>query len=153
MSKVYVMVGVPGSGKSTWISNQDWAKDCVVVSSDHLIEAEAERQGKTYNDVFKEYINEAISLMLDQVIEARDAGKDIIWDQTSVNAKSRKKKFSMLPDYDHIAVVFDVPSLEELDKRLASRPGKTIPKEIVSSMINTFEMPTQEEGFKEIWYV
>jgi predicted kinase len=151
MSKVYVMVGVPGSGKSTWIANQHWANECIVVSSDQLVEAEAARQGKTYNDVFKEYINEAISLMLDQVIAARDSGKDIIWDQTSVNVKSRRKKFKMLPDYEHIAVVFDVPAEDELDQRLASRPGKTIPKEIVSSMIDTFEMPTEEEGYKEVW--
>jgi predicted kinase len=151
MSKVYVMVGVPGSGKSTWIKNQFWANDCVVVSSDQLVEAEAERQGKTYNDVFKDYINTAISLMLDQVIAARDEGKNIIWDQTSVNVKSRRKKFKMLPDYEHIAIVFNTPSVEELTKRLDSRPGKSIPWEVVNSMINTFEMPTEEEGYKEIW--
>lgn len=151
MSKVYVLVGVPGAGKSTWVENQLWAKDCVYVSSDKLIEEEAERQGKTYNDVFKDYVNEAISLMLDQVIAARSEGKDIIWDQTSVNVKSRKKKFSMLPDYEHIAVVFDTPPLEELERRLSNRPGKNIPKEVVDSMIKTFEMPTEEEGYKEIW--
>jgi predicted kinase len=151
MSKVYVLVGVPGSGKSTWVANQEWAKDCVYVSSDHFLEEEAKRQGKTYNDVFKEYVNEAITLMLDKVVEAREAGKDIIWDQTSVSVKSRKKKFQMLPDYDHIAVVFDTPQVSELMRRLASRPGKSIPWEVVSSMINNFEMPTEEEGFKEIW--
>ena len=34
MSKCYQLVGVPGSGKSTWIAAQEWAKDCVVVSTD-----------------------------------------------------------------------------------------------------------------------
>jgi predicted kinase len=151
MSKVYVLVGVPGAGKSTWVNNQEWAKDCVYISSDQLIDEEAERQGKTYNDVFKDYVNEAISLMLDQVITAREEGKDIIWDQTSVSVKSRKKKFQMLPDYEHIAVVFNTPPADELTKRLASRPGKSIPWEIVSSMIDNFEMPTEEEGYKEVW--
>jgi len=151
MSKVYVLVGVPGSGKSTWVANQLWAKDCVYISSDQLIEEEAVSQGKTYNDIFKSYVNTAIFLMLDQVIAAREAGKDIIWDQTSVSVKSRKKKFSMLPDYEHIAVVFDTPPASELMRRLASRPGKNIPWEVVSSMINNFEMPSEEEGFKEIW--
>jgi predicted kinase len=151
MSRVYVLVGVPGAGKSTWVENQLWAKDCVYVSSDKLVEEEAERQGKSYNDVFKDYINEAIALMLDQVITARDEGRDIIWDQTSVSVKSRKKKFQVLPDYEHIAVVFETPDRAELEKRLASRPGKSIPWEIVDSMISNFEMPSEEEGFKEVW--
>jgi predicted kinase len=151
MSKVYVLVGVPGAGKSTWVENQLWAKDCVYVSSDQLIEEEAACQGKTYDEIFKGYVNTAVFLMLEKVIAAREAGKDIIWDQTSVSVKSRKKKFSMLPDYEHIAVVFDTPSRDELERRLANRPGKNIPWEIVSSMINNFEMPTEEEGFKEVW--
>jgi predicted kinase len=57
----------------------------------------------------------------------------------------------MLPDYEHIAVVFDTPSQDDLEKRLASRPGKNIPWEVVNSMINNFEMPTEGEGFKEVW--
>jgi gluconate kinase len=58
----------------------------------------------------------------------------------------------MLRDYEHIAVVFTTPDRAELDVRLAGRPGKHIPKTVVDSMINGFEMPTEEEGFKEIWY-
>jgi predicted kinase len=151
MSKVYVLVGVPGSGKSTWIADQLWVEDCVYISSDQLIEEEAVRRGKTYNDVFKDYINTAIAEMLEQAMAARDAGKDIIWDQTSVSVKSRRKKFSVLPYYEHIAIVFDTPNEDELRRRLSNRPGKDIPWEVVSSMINNFEMPTEEEGFKEIW--
>ena len=152
MPKVYVLVGVPGSGKSTWVGNQDWAKDCVYVSSDKHIDEYAASVGKTYNEVFKEYATTAVSQMLDDVVAAREAGKDIIWDQTSVNVKSRKKKFSMLPNYYHIAVVFPTPGPEEHARRL-NRPGKHIPKDVLESMINTFVMPTEEEGFKEIWRV
>jgi predicted kinase len=58
----------------------------------------------------------------------------------------------MLPDYHHIAVVFKTPPREELDRRLANRPGKEIPKHVLASMIKNFEIPTEEEGFKEIWF-
>jgi hypothetical protein len=59
----------------------------------------------------------------------------------------------MLPDYWHIAVVFPTPDLAQLKERLANRPGKEIPWEVVQGMIDNFEMPTEEEGFKEIWRI
>ena len=152
MPKCYQMIGVPGSGKSTWIKSQDWASNCVIVSTDEFVEDYAKEVGSTYSEVFDDYMPTAVKLMADKVVRAREAGKDIIWDQTSTSVKSRVRKFNMLPDYDHIAVVFSTPNNEELAKRLASRPGKNIPDHVMRSMIDNLEMPTEEEGFKEIWY-
>ena len=152
MAKCYQLVGVPGSGKSTWIKNQDWAKECVVVSTDAFVEDYAKECGSTYSEVFDDYMPTAVKLMADQVVRAREAGRNIIWDQTSVSISSRAKKFNMLPDYEHIAVVFQTPESQELDRRLANRPGKTIPKNVIRSMIRNFDMPSEDEGFKEIWY-
>ena len=151
MAKCYQLVGVPGSGKSTWVDEQDWAEDCAYVSTDTFVEDYAKAQGKTYSEVFAEYMPTAISLMIEQVEFAREAGKDIIWDQTSTTVKSRTRKFNMLPDYEHIAVVFKTPEHKELMRRLMSRPGKEIPDHVIYSMIGTWEDPTEEEGFKEIW--
>jgi predicted kinase len=152
MPKCYQLVGVPASGKSTWIKSQDWAGDCVVVSTDEFVEDYAREVGSTYSEVFDDYMPTAVKLMADKVVEAREAGKDIIWDQTSTGVKARARKFNMLPDYEHIAVVFKTPGKEELDRRLASRPGKNIPAHVMCSMIDNFEMPDEEEGFKEIWF-
>lgn len=152
MPKCYQLIGVPCAGKSTWIKNQDWVKDCVIVSTDSWVEREADRLGKTYNEVFKDYMPKAVEMMCIQVENARDKHLDIIWDQTSVSVGSRRKKFKMLPDYEHIAVVFKTPEKEELDRRLGSRPGKNIPDEVMQSMISTLVLPSEEEGFKEIWF-
>lgn len=151
MNKLYVLVGVPGSGKSTWVDNQEWAKDCVYVSTDKHVEEYAKSVGKTYSEVFKDYMPTAVNLMAADVVDARDAGKDIIWDQTSTTVVSRKKKFNMLPDYYAIAVVFRTPDRAELDVRLSGRPGKHIPKKVIDSMIAGWQEPTEDEGFKEIW--
>lgn len=155
MAKCYQLVGVPGSGKSTWISKQAWAKDCVIVSTDNFVESHAQSVGKTYNEVFKDYMPTAVKLMADQVVEARESGQDIIWDQTSTSVGSRRRKFSMLPDYEHIAVIFKTPDKEELNRRLNSRPGKNIPIRVIEQMIFDLDIdpPTKEEGFTEIWYV
>lgn len=152
MPKCYQLIGVPASGKSTWVNEQDWALPCAKVSTDKWVEIYAKEVGRTYSDVFDAFMPTAVELMAKEVVAARDMGRDIIWDQTSVSVKSRKKKFNMLPDYEHIAVVFKTPSVDELTKRLASRPGKIIPWAVMSSMIDNFEMPTLEEGFIQIWY-
>lgn len=154
MNKLYVLVGVPGSGKSTWVANQKWAKDCCVVSTDEFVEEYAQECGKTYSEVFEDYMPIAISRMCGKVNGARDSGKDIIWDQTSTTIATRARKFRMLPNYYKIAVVFPTPPTAELQKRLASRPGKEIPWEVVSDMAQKLEIepPTKEEGFDEIWY-
>ena len=152
MKKLYVLVGVPGAGKSTWVKSQDWLTDVPVVSTDNFVEEYALSVGKTYNEVFKDYMPTAVKLMTEQVIDCRKTGKDIVWDQTSTSIASRKKKFVMLPDYYKIAVVFKTPPEDELKIRLASRPGKNIPDYVMRSMIDSWEDPTEEEGFDEIWY-
>lgn len=152
MPTCYQLVGVPASGKSTWIKNQIWTLGLSVISTDSFVEDYAKAQGKTYSEVFKEYMPIAVKLMSNQVLICQANGVDVIWDQTSTTVASRARKFNMLPGYDHIAVVFPTPPLEELKQRLASRPGKEIPTEIVDDMVANFVIPTQDEGFKEIWY-
>jgi len=151
MPRCYQLIGVPGAGKSTWVKNQIWALGMPVISTDAFVEDYAQKQGKTYNEVFDEYMPTAVKLMAEQVIFYRNNDVDIIWDQTSTTVESRKRKFNMLPDYEHIAVVFPTPELKELENRLKSRPNKDIPRDVVQNMINNFQEPTLEEGFLEIW--
>lgn len=151
MPKCYQLIGVPASGKSTWIKNQDWALGLTIISTDPFVEDYARAQGKTYTEVFKDYMPTAVDLMAKQVVFAREHGHTVIWDQTSTTIASRERKFRMLPEYEHIAVVFRTPDRDELDVRLSGRPGKHIPKNVIDSMIAGWEEPTLEEGFKEIW--
>jgi len=155
MNKCYQLIGVPGAGKSTWIKNQAWAKDMPVVGTDHFVEAEALRVGKTYTEVFESYMPIAVKLMANQALVCQANKLDFIWDQTSTTVVSRKRKFNTLlsSQYEHIAVVFKVPEPDELARRLASRPGKIVPADVVENMIKNFELPSLDEGFKEIWVV
>ena len=154
-NKCYQLIGVPGSGKSTWIKNQVWALGMPVVSTDFFVEAEAYRVGKTYTEVFEEYMPTAVRLMVNQTLVCQANRLDFIWDQTSTTIASRRKKFNTLlsSQYEHIAVVFKVPEPQELVRRLASRPGKVIPVEVMENMIRNFELPSMDEGFKEIWVI
>lgn len=152
MPKAYILVGVPGSGKSTWIANQSFNFDrTIVASTDYHVEKYAKEVGKTYSDVFKEFMPRAVHLMIDDVLDAFEHDLDVVWDQTSTTVHTRAKKLRMIPvNYKKIAVVFKTPTTSELQQRLASRPGKEIPWEVISRMIDNFEQPSEQEGFDKI---
>lgn len=152
MPTAYILIGIPASGKSTWVKNQKWLGDSVIASTDSYVEAFARSVNRSYTKVFNEIMPKAVEQMANDVVEAREAGKDIIWDQTSTTVSTRAKKIKMLDGYTKIAIVFKIPPMDVLKKRLASRPGKDVPWEIVSNMIDNFEHPSLEEGFDQIWH-
>lgn len=153
MKTAYILVGVPGSGKSTWAKNQDWLTDAAHISTDVYVQKIADAVERGYSEVFDDAMPLALRLMIDDVKIAQASGKDIVWDQTSTTVSTRSKKIRMLNDYYKIAVVFRTPDDQELQKRLNSREGKQIPKYIQESMASQLknEPPTLEEGFDEIW--
>lgn len=147
MATLYMLVGVPGAGKTTWIKNNK--NNAVVLSTDDYIEAVAAKQGKTYNDVFKDAMGGATANLKRELNKAVAADQDIIWDQTNLTVKSRRDKLKQIPDnYTKVAVFFSVPP--DLRDRLASRPGKTIPDPVILTMIQQLTPPSKEEGFDEI---
>ena len=152
MKTAYILVGVPGAGKSTW-TEKHHTMNTMVVSTDHYIEQKASEAMKTYSEVFTEYIQIATCHMVEDVKYATRHDFDVIWDQTNTTVKARARKLKMLQGYKKIAVVFKTPEEKELQRRLESRPGKKIPNSIMSQMINGFVMPSKEEGFDEIMVV
>jgi len=150
---LYVLVGVPASGKTSWVADQSWSAECTYISTDKYVEEYAESQGKTYSEIFEEYMPTAVSRMAQDVREARQVKADIIWDQTSTTIASRVKKFRMLPEYYKIAVVFSTPEEQEWKRRLDSRPGKVIPSFVLQHMVDSWQEPTVQEGFDEVWHV
>lgn len=151
MTILYVLVGVPGSGKTTWIGHQTFNWDRTVhVSTDQFVEKYARTVGKTYKEVFEYVMPSAVSQMAMQARKGFVDDKIVVWDQTSTTILSRAKKLRMCPEhYTKIAVVFDTPGPETHAKFL-DRPGKEIPNEVIADMIKNFETPTIEEGFDKI---
>jgi len=152
MPTIWMMIGVPGSGKSTWIAKQsfDWSKTAVI-STDNIIDQRAAAQGKTYSDVFQAEIKSATAEMNANLRYAIKNSMDIIWDQTNVTAKARAQKMQSIPStYKKIAVFFTTPPRDVLLARLAQREGKSIPYNIVMSMISQLQQPTYDEGWDDI---
>lgn len=147
------LVGLPGSGKSTAAKGFNEIR---IESSDDIIETAARVKGKTYDEVFKDEIALADTLFKKNVAMNAKCGHDMIIDRTNLNIKSRKSLIDLVNqnsgDHSYIftALTFLVTDDEEWNRRLESRIGKTIPKNILISMKNSFVVPSLEEGFSNI---
>lgn len=154
MKDLYILVGPPGSGKSTW-TQKTFQDECFVVSSDNIIEEIARGQNATYNEVFH-YAKAAEAIMWQEFDRAIKEGHyPIVVDRTNMSVKSRRRIFERLRSfhknhgYKIHAVVFPKPEDKEWARRL-DRPGKTIPEEVLKSMVAAFQMPTTQEGFASV---
>tara|TARA_R110000868_G_scaffold36249_1_gene128792 strand:- start:741 stop:1223 length:483 start_codon:yes stop_codon:yes gene_type:complete len=148
--ELVMLCGIPCSGKSTYMDKlraYEYWENSVVLSTDNYIEEQAKRLGMTYNEVFQDCIDEATRQLEMSFVRAKEEGKRIIWDQTNLSIKTRKKKLIKVPSiYKRTAVWFRV-DLEEAFKRNETREGKFIPESILKRMYHQFEVPTLEEGF------
>ena len=146
------LIGVPASGKSTWVAeNVDC--DTWLLSTDDFIQSVADANGKTYNDVFADSIMEAVAWLNEDLLSAVEVDADFVIDQTNLTRASRKRKMRLIPKhYEKIAIVFPTPEGAEWKRRLDSRPGKTIPQAVLDSMSLSYQAPTEAEGFDKIVY-
>lgn len=153
MPTIFMLIGVPASGKSTWVASLD-NHNSVILSTDSYIEDRALLMGLTYDKMFVPEIKNAENHMWSCLKNAISSNLDIIWDQTNLTMKSRANKLAGIPShYKKVAVVFPTPDDLEHNRRLNSRPGKTIPEHIMNNMKQNFQQPTIKEGFDEIIYV
>lgn len=161
MPQFFMLVGAPGSGKSTWTRNflSKTDDEYAVISSDDIIVEWGKLldPNMTYTDAFRKVDMKKVQAELNSRLMAATADlKNIIWDQTNLTAKSRRGRTSRIPKlYRKTCVVFKVQH-DELFRRLEKRAqeeGKHIPKKVIDDMIKTFEEPDESEGFDRIIYV
>jgi predicted kinase len=154
--EMIMLVGIPCSGKSTYVEKLkklDYWKDAVILSTDNYIEQYAKSIGKTYNEVFDDVISDASQELEMELNWSKSKGRNLIWDQTNLSVKARRKKLSKLPSiYKRSAVYFEI-SLEEALERNKHREGKFIPESILKRMYHQFEKPTISEGFYYVEHV
>lgn len=162
MPVAYIMVGVPGSGKSTLVHRiirdmGDHGDRAFVYSTDNLIEEWSKGQGWTYNFGFAKYINKATQEMNSRLNLAMQENRDIIWDQTNLSAKKRKTLIDQLKkqytvECHSVTLPAGDSQNEDWQYRLESRPGKTIPDNIIASMVNSYTKPSLTEGFSAVYH-
>ena len=144
-----VLIGLPCSGKTTYIKSQRPVKDTSIISRDDIL---SKFPGASYDEKWKNVDQKEVDNIFNEWKKrCIDSGDDLIFDLTHMSRKSRRKSIGNLPkEYAKKAVVF-LPTLTEIIRRNEerSKEGKSIPQEVFMQMIKAFYPPMYDE-FDEI---
>jgi len=148
---LYITVGLPGSGKSTYVKNFIKDKDIEYLSSDSLraIYGKSE-EDQTVTPLVFGHIKRTVDEFLKD-------GKNVLVDATSVNRKERSDYINTAKKYGAkvVAIVFkmDRQGLIDRNKKRGEQGGRVVPDFVIDKMLNKFEEPSYSEGIDVIIYV
>ncbi len=136
-----MLVGLPGSGKSTWVARQGFA----ALSSDAIRELLSD---DITNQTIHRRVFAGIRYLLRHRLELRRPYTYI--DATSLTRKDRRPylKMAELFDCEIEAVFFDMP-LEICQARNRAR-SRVVPDEAMLEMARRLRRPSVEEGFRRV---
>ena len=151
MNTLYITVGLPGSGKSTYAKEFIKGKDIEYLSSDSLRAV----YGKSEEDqTVTPLVFGHIKRKVDEFLKD---GKNVMVDATSVNRKERSDYINAAKKYGAkvVAIVFkmDRQGLIDRNKKRGEQGGRVVPDFVIDKMLAKFEEPSYNEGIDVIIYV
>lgn len=151
MNKFIMVIGLPASGKDTYIKNflRNTDEDFIHLSSDNIREelyGDAAIQGPPA---------EVFNLMNKRLKNSLILNKNIIYNATNIKVKDRQtalKEVKKYKDYMCYAIIIGTIYNQCLinNRKRRNEGGRFVPEEVIKRMYYSFEPPHTFEGFNKI---
>lgn len=145
MADLICMVGIAGSGKSTWAKQLNAIyHNSVIVSSDAMRERVSgdEAIQSDNNALFEAIHNEIIAFLV--------AGRDVIFDATNILAKNRIHLLEKVGKYADMKSAFVVATQYDICIAQNKMRTRQVPEYVLDRMRKSFTFPQFNEGWDEI---
>lgn len=162
--RVQVLIGISGSGKSTYVKDHCIENIC---ATDKFVENLGKERGLNYSDTFEmlqmnNQFGEITKLFYNEIEDNIKNGREFIIDRTNLTVESRASLLRQLRVWGKLydvnlfieAVVFN-PDLSIIMHRLRKREDeedKKIPDDVIAKQVEVFEVPTNDEDFDMVVY-
>lgn len=144
MNKLFMMIGLPASGKSTLAEQISKSEDAEIVSSDNIrkeLYGDENIQGDN-NKVFR--------IVQERIINGLKNNKNMIYDATNISYKTRMAFLQRIRklEVEKIAIMVATPYEQCLIRN--SQRERQVPEEVIKRMYFNFYVPQYFEGWDDI---
>ena len=146
MAMVAMLIGVPGSGKSTWAKGalKEIQGPVRYISTDEIRE-------KRFGDVADMSHNaQVFQAMKQEMIRALQQGESVVLDATFVKRSERRPYILLAKEHGaEVKAYYIKTELTEALQRNANR-DRQVPEDVIRLRHNEMEEPEEKEGFSEV---
>ena len=142
-----MLVGLPGSGKSTYIKNH-------FNTNLHVHSSDAIREELTGNAEDQTVNAKVFEILHKRIKEDLKNGISCVYDATNISWKKRKAFLESLKNIDCWKICHVIATPYEICLNQNTQRDRVVPEHVIKRMYMNFDMPFYNEGWDdiEVWY-